>query len=70
MRETDINKHFLAAVLQIFSNSANSARSFCRQLSDSISRFCLIFDANILTQNVQQVSDNNLTTSVDITDSV
>jgi len=54
MRETDINEHFLAAVLQIFSNSADPV-SAANLPSGSISRYCLIFYTNMLAQNVQQV---------------
>jgi len=55
MRETDINEHFLAAVLQMFIQQRRSCSVSANLPSGSISRFCLIFDANMLVQNVQQV---------------
>jgi len=45
MRETNINGHYLVTVLQIFNNSADLS-------SSSISKFCLISDANMLAQNI------------------
>jgi len=44
MRETDINEHFLAAIMQIFNNGRSCSVSAANLPSDSISKFYLIFD--------------------------
>jgi len=74
MRETDINEHFLAAVLQIFSNSADPAR-FLPPIYHQVSLAGSVwFLTPICWQRMSnrfcQISNDNVATSFDITDFV
>jgi len=71
MRETDINEHILAAVLQIFSNSADPARFLPPiyhqvPLVDSV-WFLTPICWHRMFNKFCQISDGNLATSFDIT---
>jgi len=74
IRETNINEHFLAAVLQIFSNSTDPARFlppiyYQVPLAGSV-WFLIPICWHRMSNRFCQISDGNLAISFDITDSV